>query len=51
MPQMAPINWMILFFMFSMTMFLLSNLLYFNFKKKMKTKILIYKKKNYNKFI
>nr|UOX27609.1 ATP synthase F0 subunit 8 [Pseudoregma panicola] len=51
MPQMAPINWMILFFMFSLMMFLLSNLLYFNFKKKMKNKNLFLKKKNYNKLI
>nr|AKM70212.1 ATP synthase subunit 8 [Ceratovacuna lanigera] len=49
---MAPINWMILFLMFSLTMFLMSNLIYFTFNKKMKIKNFNLKNtKNYNKFI
>nr|YP_009728511.1 ATP synthase F0 subunit 8 [Indomegoura indica]QIA95424.1 ATP synthase F0 subunit 8 [Indomegoura indica] len=52
MPQMAPINWLILFIFFFHTFYLIMNMLYFNFIKTIKIKIL-YKNnmKNYNKFI
>nr|YP_009542290.1 ATP synthase F0 subunit 8 [Aphis fabae mordvilkoi]YP_010571653.1 ATP synthase F0 subunit 8 [Aphis solanella]AYU56879.1 ATP synthase F0 subunit 8 [Aphis fabae mordvilkoi]UZH32913.1 ATP synthase F0 subunit 8 [Aphis solanella] len=52
MPQMAPINWLILFFFFFMMFYLIMNFLYFSFiktikmKKNFKTQV-----KNYNKFI
>nr|AMV74153.1 ATP synthase F0 subunit 8 [Rhopalosiphum padi] len=52
MPQMAPINWLILFLFFFSTFYVIMNLLYFNFIKNLK--INFFKKnnmKNYNKFI
>nr|YP_010414162.1 ATP synthase F0 subunit 8 [Macrosiphum rosae]URQ84758.1 ATP synthase F0 subunit 8 [Macrosiphum rosae] len=52
MPQMAPINWLILFMFFFFTFYLTMNLLYFNFIKNIKIKISFKKHmKNYNKFI
>nr|AGI97905.1 ATP synthase F0 subunit 8 [Eriosoma japonicum] len=53
MPQMAPINWLILFLYFLWTFYLMMNLLYFNFIKLSINKniLLKLKPKNYNKFI
>nr|BCM73185.1 ATP synthase F0 subunit 8 [Chaetosiphon fragaefolii] len=52
MPQMAPINWLILFIFFFSMFYLLMNLLYFNFFKNLKNKIYFKNNlKNYNKFI
>nr|AGI97911.1 ATP synthase F0 subunit 8 [Colophina clematis] len=53
MPQMAPMNWSILFIYFILTMYIMMNLMYFFFLKlnknfKMK---LNFMNKNYNKFI
>nr|QHF16906.1 ATP synthase F0 subunit 8 [Therioaphis trifolii] len=52
MPQMAPINWLILFILFFFTFIITSNMIYFMYLKNMKMKS--NKKnlmKNYNKFI
>nr|YP_009940095.1 ATP synthase F0 subunit 8 [Hamamelistes spinosus]QNV49433.1 ATP synthase F0 subunit 8 [Hamamelistes spinosus] len=52
MPQMAPINWLILFLYFMMMLYLIMNMMYFNFYKNIKMKqIKPLNKKNYNKFI
>nr|UOX27622.1 ATP synthase F0 subunit 8 [Nippolachnus piri] len=52
MPQMAPINWLILFLFFFITLFLTMNFMYFNYNKKLKHKILNKNfMKNYNKSI
>nr|AGI97903.1 ATP synthase F0 subunit 8 [Eriosoma auratum]AHK17974.1 F-ATPase subunit 8 [Eriosoma auratum] len=52
MPQMAPMNWLILFIYFMMTFYILMNLMYFNFKKIPKNKLFNKTKiKNYNKLI
>nr|QJW34309.1 ATP synthase F0 subunit 8 [Schoutedenia ralumensis] len=52
MPQMAPINWLLMFIYFLTMLYLNMNLIFFiflkNFKIKKMTKIKI---KNYNKFI
>nr|AGI97895.1 ATP synthase F0 subunit 8 [Kaltenbachiella spinosa]AHK17970.1 F-ATPase subunit 8 [Kaltenbachiella spinosa] len=52
MPQMAPINWLILFMLFMLIFYFTMNMIYFNFikliNKKNSKKMLI---KNYNKFI
>nr|WCJ52991.1 ATP synthase F0 subunit 8 [Mindarus keteleerifoliae] len=53
MPQLAPMNWLILFLYFFTTFFMIMSILYFIFIKKFnsnknfKTKMI----KNYNKFI
>nr|QBR55148.1 ATP synthase F0 subunit 8 [Therioaphis tenera] len=52
MPQMAPINWLILFMLFFFTFIVTSNMIYFYILKN--TKMSSNKKnlmKNYNKFI
>nr|AGI97897.1 ATP synthase F0 subunit 8 [Kaltenbachiella nirecola] len=52
MPQMAPMNWLILFIYFMLIFFIMMNLMYFNFIKLNKNSF--FKKKltkNYNKFI
>nr|QZR92103.1 ATP synthase F0 subunit 8 [Uroleucon erigeronensis] len=52
MPQMAPINWLILFIFFFYMFYLTMNLLYFNFIKNNKINMSFKKNmKNYNKFI
>nr|QUO99338.1 ATP synthase F0 subunit 8 [Melanaphis sacchari] len=52
MPQMAPMNWLILFMFFFYTFFLISNFMYFLFIKNMKLKkSMNLNPKNYNKFI
>ncbi|YP_002323933.1 ATP synthase F0 subunit 8 (mitochondrion) [Acyrthosiphon pisum] len=49
---MAPINWLILFMFFFSMFYLIMNLLYFNFIKNIKMKIMkMNNTKNYNKFI
>nr|AHK17976.1 F-ATPase subunit 8 [Eriosoma moriokense] len=52
MPQMAPMNWLILFMYFMLTFYIIMNIMYFNFKKN-PNKFLLKKSnfKNYNKFI
>nr|AGI97891.1 ATP synthase F0 subunit 8 [Tetraneura sp. 1 WL-2013]AGI97892.1 ATP synthase F0 subunit 8 [Tetraneura sp. 1 WL-2013] len=52
MPQMAPMNWLILFMYFLMIMFMFMNMLYFYFNKTIKNKSNKLKPiKNYNKLI
>nr|YP_009994016.1 ATP synthase F0 subunit 8 [Aphis aurantii]QNO35791.1 ATP synthase F0 subunit 8 [Aphis aurantii]WCJ52978.1 ATP synthase F0 subunit 8 [Aphis aurantii] len=52
MPQMAPINWLILFFFFFTMFYLIMNFLYFSFIKNFKIKKnLKIQSKNYYKFI
>nr|AGI97910.1 ATP synthase F0 subunit 8 [Zelkovaphis persimilis] len=53
MPQMAPMNWLILFIYFILMLTMLMNLIYFNFNKSIKMNIFFKKKliKNYNKSI
>nr|YP_010029339.1 ATP synthase F0 subunit 8 [Aphis spiraecola]QOU10382.1 ATP synthase F0 subunit 8 [Aphis spiraecola] len=52
MPQMAPINWLILFLFFFMMLYLIMNFMYFMFIKNIKMKKnLKIQLKNYNKFI
>nr|APP87487.1 ATP synthase F0 subunit 8 [Periphyllus acerihabitans] len=49
---MSPINWILLFMYFFIMMYILMNMLYFNFMKNFKLKKLHQMKtKNYNKFI
>nr|AGI97900.1 ATP synthase F0 subunit 8 [Colopha setaricola]AHK17972.1 F-ATPase subunit 8 [Colopha setaricola] len=52
MPQMAPMNWLILFIFFMLTFFMLLTIIYFNFfKLSNKNFFLKNQIKNYNKFI
>nr|AGI97879.1 ATP synthase F0 subunit 8 [Tetraneura nigriabdominalis]AGI97880.1 ATP synthase F0 subunit 8 [Tetraneura nigriabdominalis]AGI97881.1 ATP synthase F0 subunit 8 [Tetraneura nigriabdominalis]AGI97882.1 ATP synthase F0 subunit 8 [Tetraneura nigriabdominalis]AGI97883.1 ATP synthase F0 subunit 8 [Tetraneura nigriabdominalis] len=52
MPQMAPMNWLILFMYFLMIMFMFMNMLYFYFNKTIQNKSNKFKLiKNYNKLI
>nr|YP_010175318.1 ATP synthase F0 subunit 8 [Neotoxoptera formosana]QSL98445.1 ATP synthase F0 subunit 8 [Neotoxoptera formosana] len=52
MPQMAPINWLILFIFFFSMFYMIMNMLYFNFIKNNKIKFYFKNNvKNYNKFI
>nr|AGI97889.1 ATP synthase F0 subunit 8 [Tetraneura radicicola]AHK17968.1 F-ATPase subunit 8 [Tetraneura radicicola] len=52
MPQMAPMNWLILFIYFLLIMFIFMNTFYFNFNKSIKFKFNKFKMiKNYNKLI
>nr|CAQ52862.1 F-ATPase subunit 8 [Paracletus donisthorpei]CAQ52865.1 F-ATPase subunit 8 [Paracletus cimiciformis]CAQ52868.1 F-ATPase subunit 8 [Paracletus cimiciformis]CAQ52871.1 F-ATPase subunit 8 [Paracletus cimiciformis] len=52
MPQMAPMNWLILFIFFMSMFYLTMNIIYFMFIKNKKSyKINLNKSKNYNKFI
>nr|QNG56213.1 ATP synthase F0 subunit 8 [Pediacus sp. MJ-2020] len=46
MPQMAPLNWLILFFYFSLIFIMFNSLNYFSFKYKIKKSIM--KKKMFN---
>nr|APX40164.1 ATP synthase F0 subunit 8 [Cryptocephalus moraei] len=48
MPQMAPMNWLALFLMFSMYLLLFSSMNYYFFKKTPNNKINLLKKINYN---
>nr|YP_010038641.1 ATP synthase F0 subunit 8 [Eutrichosiphum pasaniae]QOY44591.1 ATP synthase F0 subunit 8 [Eutrichosiphum pasaniae] len=52
MPQMAPINWLFMFMYFLIMLYIMMNLIYFNFNKKNNIKFLNkIQIKNYNKFI
>nr|CAQ52925.1 F-ATPase subunit 8 [Geoica setulosa] len=52
MPQMAPMNWLILFMFFMLMFFITLNIIYFIFNKTNKKKNKTLKIwKNYNKFI
>nr|CAQ52898.1 F-ATPase subunit 8 [Forda riccobonii]CAQ52901.1 F-ATPase subunit 8 [Forda riccobonii] len=52
MPQMAPLNWLIMFIFFMMNFYMMMNFIYFMFNKNKKThKIKSKNFKNYNKFI
>nr|AGI97904.1 ATP synthase F0 subunit 8 [Eriosoma harunire]AHK17975.1 F-ATPase subunit 8 [Eriosoma harunire] len=54
MPQMAPMNWLILFIYFLMMFYIIMNLMYFNFFKLFnnhKNNEIKLKMKNYNKLI
>nr|AGI97908.1 ATP synthase F0 subunit 8 [Eriosoma sp. WL-2013] len=53
MPQMAPMNWLILFMYFMLMLYINLNLMYFNFMKMPINKYYLNKLqiKNYNKFI
>nr|AGI97907.1 ATP synthase F0 subunit 8 [Eriosoma patchiae] len=53
MPQMAPMNWLILFIYFIMSLYIIMNLMYFNFMKmpNLQTMNKMYQIKYFNKSI